>query len=349
MRIGLFYESMQFGGCETRTISLGAMLRRLGHEVSLLTYNLNRPALEMLCEWAGFPIENVIECAKDALAGKCVDLDVLDIQCSAGAPLGPQPHAARVYTIHGIDYWIPPLSKASWLISVADCPKGSIAKSYPNYLYAPVSVDLDRFRYHKEPGKGVAFFGRFSSHKLALPHDLWSAWNGPIDLYGYSAKQSVGGLEQNLIKTEGRPPQVRIPGPPEAVGWAVNPAEIMPKYRVCLGACQCAIEAMACGRLVMVGMDWIAPSQRFVGQATVPTPENIDEVAKGQFGTFGPTSPREPKVMAETIDRLLAGDYDHLRPFYRQWIEENRDLHRQAEEILTFYQDAVFEQTGRAV
>jgi glycosyltransferase involved in cell wall biosynthesis len=206
-------------------------------------------------------------------------------------------------------------------------------------MYHP---DIDHTRFQEErrltaSGWKIAFMSRIDHTKLGSLRHAVDAM-GILASRGREVVLAVAGggtmfedLSRYVDRVNGQAGQeiVVLLGPvletPQLLSWA----------DVVLGIGRCAWEGMACGKpTLVVGEN---------GFAGVVEPGSVDELAYYNFAGRNRNSPAEPALLADTIERIMAGgsDYRRLSQFARDYVLEHYDYRTGAERLERMYEAAL--------
>ena len=225
----------------------------------------------------------------------------------------------QIYTLHGCAQPIPDLTFDGILsVESVELPF-PIQHANQHFRHVNNWVDTERFPFQKQLGEGACFIGR--NFKTVNVMKVAAYWDGVIDCYGI-AEASMANW----------PPNMRW------MGYG-DPAEILPRYRVVFGSAQVALEALAVGRFVIAGQNYIFPPA-----GMLVTPQNIAKLADYQFYTNqrGPKSvePTGEQVYAE-FQRAMADDNPKARWKMRQYVLEHHDPDIQMDKVRDFYEEVL--------
>jgi len=330
VRIILAYGVITGGGCERRMGDLCRWLLDNGHEAWILASQFDALGEAVVHGQCGVPIDHVLYnvtgeggwhygSMAEFVGAKVKELgaDLVDVQWYPGFdPIHWK--CPAVATIHGITTRPPP-AIFSGVIAVEDgIVDGSAYRSG-----APVIwnwVNLRRFPFREELGEGLCFVGR--AFKAVNVRKVAHFYDGPIDGYGTSTA-----------------PQGDMPANWRWYGFT-DLATVFPRYRVAFASAQCAMEAMAAGRLVIAGQSLHLPNMgTFHPEGCLVTPENVDALARANsFSYRRGSEPTAWDVWAD-VQTALGNDMLEERRALREWIEERHNIDVQCGRILDFYQE----------
>jgi glycosyltransferase involved in cell wall biosynthesis len=309
--------------------SLARELLRRGDECWVVAARTRGRQARQVCEMTKLPRERLVLLGRWGFAEKLqrwlsdMKPEVIDYQHPSGLRTFPVPAGSRaVVTVHGWEDAPAPGKISDLLITVCRLPEDSPARISRRCFEIWNGVDLERFRFHPEPGEGIAFVGRLMPRKMGPLMGLWEHLE-QVDIVGPVDRQARRALDLRRL-----PAHVRLRG-------SGDPAEAMQRYRVIFGSGLVALEAMAQGRLLMAGHS----------RAVAPRPEGMAAFSASKF-TEGPpeTQGRGVTEALEEVRWLLAEPHPELRRFYREYVEQHHDMRKQAARVREVYEEAVAHQ-----
>ncbi len=238
MRVLILMGVATLGGVEQHCLTLAKHLRLLGIDAHLAGL-VNAGGFSQLQEWTDprcmVPIHWVSENAPDGLARLLAEVqpDLVNVQL----PIAPEPLEAwggpTVLTVHGRFSLLHPFPVKApvvcldmrWWDHTRSLAAGEKMYDVRN------GIDLRRFRFRDDTATRqgeVAYWGRFDPIKMAPVRGCQE--HIPIDLWGGDAYPEH--------------PNLRVCG-------TARPEEVLYRYRVVTAAGLCALEAMACGALLL--------------------------------------------------------------------------------------------------
>ncbi len=326
MRIALVYNWFLMGGCEVRMATLARNLLRRGDDCWVVAARTRGDQARRVCRMANLPREHLLLLGGFRFAERLhrwlceVRPDVIDYQYPSGLEQFPVPEGSRaVVTVHGWEQLPAQGQVSDYMISVCRLPPDSPARVNRQCFEIWNGVDLERFHFHDDPGEGIAFFGRVEMRKMRALMRVWDRLE-QLDLYGP--------LERRTRRA------FRSQHPPRCAHLykQADPVQVMPSYKVIFCSGLVALEAMAQGRLVVVGHD----------EAIVPRPEIMQELSAAKFAAVPPGQGlSEPGRILEEVSWLLSNSHLGLRRFYRDYVAQYHDATKQAEQVRRVYEEAV--------
>jgi len=332
VKIVLLGGVMSFGGVEQHMLTLALALRRLGHDAQIMGLcnaggfdqirGWTDPEGQVPVHWAeGWPLNAAG--ARQML----LDLapDVVNVQLPVSPAAIPEPaDFAVVGTAHGV---------SSLQGRIPDC-RSIVAldkrilpelRSFAGQSGIPVQavckcVDLKRFKFRDDAAKrnGAAYFGRVDQTKLGV----LAGWVGcgTMDIYCDAPGADVFRVNFPL-------PQFAIKGPARA-------EDVLYRYRIVAASGTGAIEAMACGALVLAApldagrlagwRDWgYMPDYFYYEGWRFDREDGVREVPRDAARL------RQDGIATETA-RLC-----------RQWVERWHDVEAVAKQFVEVYEEAM--------
>ena len=187
--------------------------------------------------------------------------------------------------------------------------------------YAAINnwVDLRRFPFSPDLGKGACFIGR--EYKSLIASIAASVWDEKIDCY---ADQWTQDYPANMIWS----------------GFG-DTAEVAYRYRLCFASALAALECMAAGRFVICGQ----PHALLAAESRLVLPENVDELARGRFAYRGALDANiqvsPSAVMESVLTAMRGGHMLRERRRLREWVEEYRNGETQMARVFRFYEKVI--------
>jgi len=313
MRVVLLQSVMALGGVEQHMLTLGRALRKLGHEAYVvglidaggfaqLNEWSNADGLVPAHIWGGWP-ENP---ARTRMLLEQLEPDVVNVQLPMPPLLADWRVAPVVGTAHG-EFSLEP---ASGLVGLV-CLDHRFAEDTRRLCgRSPVlvrnGVDLERFGFRPDfdAREGVAYWGRFDSSKMTAARAV--AASTRVDCWGDTARLG----EENLV-CRGR----------------ARPEDVLYRYRVVTATGLCALEAMACGALLLT---------------PEPSEENLARWSDSNFAMEEQyPDPAQARLDLAGLLTMPEDDAEARASWCRQWVEMNHDDMRMAEQFLEVYEEAM--------
>ena len=313
MRVTILQSVVAFGGFEQHMINLAIGLRRLGHEAEIMGL-VNAGGFDQLLEYAdaGLEIHYAENWPADTVPAwdllSDLDADVVNLQMPVpqlALEMCRVPVVATTHSQFGFDS-LPRCDAAVCLDQRWYGMSSSALGRMPYRLRN--GIDLERFKYRRDLKKreGVACWGRFDDAKLAPARAVCDGVT--VDCWG-----DVEQLGHANLRVMGR----------------ARPEDVCYKYRVVVGAGLCALEAMACGALLLT---------------PEPTEERLAEWADGSFAmehVYPPGPESEEAIRHDLASLLTISDKEAQAraDFCREWVEEEHDCVGMAEGFVKVYEE----------
>ena len=318
MRVAIVGSVLGFGGVEQHMLNLAIGLRRIGHEPYVIGL-VNAGGFDLLREWADperrIPVTWLDGEGDDGLrrALEVLRPDMLSAQLPfPGLPLEGV-SIPMVWTAHGRYSLNAPPPRPGPIICmdgrVADAARGLTMGGATTTIWN--GIDLERFKFSGDVSReGIAYVGRWDPPKLAGLGQL--RVKGQVDVFGADGLPSEAEQVRNC----------RAWARPEIVYWG---------YRVVIAGGLCAVEAMACGALLL--MPELNP------QGTV-----LDSLANTSFSPMTHYSgAHDPNADLARLLALERDGVDELQSWQRRWAQTHHDCIDMARRFADVYEVALCE------
>ncbi len=311
MRIALVGSVIALGGIEQHMLNLALGLQRAGHEARIFGL-VNAGGFEFLQEWSD--PDHVLETEFAGANGiglvEAIEAYAPDI-VNVELPMAPEELVGcgrpMVGTLHG-PFSVMPFGGLREIVAVddrvLDHARGINGK--PARLVRH-GIDLKRFEFRDDAKEreGIAYWGRACETKLAPVRAVQEVER--VDLWG----------DPIFDKAAGRPLE------------NVRAEDVCYQYQVVMGTGLCALEAMACGALLLM---------------PEPNEASLDKFSRANFDAatvYPPGTESQARVDLAGIKTLADGGMSERARLCRDWVEANHSVEMMAEGFLEVYEEAI--------